>query len=106
MVASRPSFLKNPSSTAAIAGKYDGETISGMAMRSGTIAPSTTSSFEKPALHLGRRNHTGLAPSEPAIAVAGDPAIEAIAQQTPSLVRTARGLYGSMPPAARRHQTP
>src|SRR5882672_7257224 len=35
MPASRPSFSKNPSSTAAITGKYDGDTMSGMATRRG-----------------------------------------------------------------------
>src|SRR5882672_151139 len=36
MVASSPSFAKKPSSTAAIAGKYEGDTMSGMATRRGT----------------------------------------------------------------------
>src|SRR5262245_47904004 len=39
MLASRPSLAKKPSSTAAIAGKYDGDTMSGMATGSGTGLP-------------------------------------------------------------------
>src|SRR5262245_34336276 len=42
MLASKPSWRKKPSSTAAIAGKYDGETRSGIATRS----------FTKASLHL------------------------------------------------------